>query len=526
MTFTTVRRGTLLIGLVAAVQAPVRAAAQEAVDRAAIDRLKEEGFGRSQVMDLMSWLTDVHGPRLTGSPITKAAGDWAIDVMKRWGLQNVDYEWWGPFGRGWVNERFGAQVTAPVPFPVIGYPNAWSESTKGRVKGGFVIVDLAFFNHADTLAAYRGKLKGQFLLARPEPTVTAQFAPPARRFSQEELDRMAAAPAPTPGQGGFRRPQPPPPADPTKAVSPAQLQQFLFEEGVLAVISPGRGSGGTVFPAGGGSRAADAPRTVPAVSLSAEHYGRIYRMVTKGVTVQMELEVVNRFNTDDLKSFNIVGEIPGTDRADEVVMLGAHFDSWHTGTGATDNAAGSAVMMEAMRILKASGLPMRRTIRIGLWTGEEQGLLGARAYVKAHFGDGQAGTTTPEHAKISGYYNLDNGTGAIRGVYLQGNEAIRPVFAEWMKALDSDSITVRHTTLANTGGTDHLAFDALRIPGFQFIQDPIEYDTRTHHSNMDVYERILPADLRHNAVVVAAFVYLTANRPDLLPRKSPPPATP
>jgi Zn-dependent M28 family amino/carboxypeptidase len=299
------------------------------------------------------------------------------------------------------------------------------------------------------------------------------------------------------------------------------LAQCFIDEGVGAILRPGTGNshGGNVFVGGGGSRDANAERAIPQVVLTPEHYGRIYRTLEKGVPVRMELDVKNTFETSELNSFNVVAEIPGTDRADEIVMVGAHFDSWHAGTGATDNAAGSAVMMEAMRILKATGLPLRRTVRIGLWTGEEQGLIGSREYVTEHFGDRATMQLKPEHAKFSAYYNVDNGTGAIRGIYLQGNSAAGPIFAQWMRALHSDSISVGHIAGGNTGGTDHQSFDAVGLPGFQFIQDPVEYGSRTHHSSQDVYERIQAVDMKHNAVAVATFVYLTANRDELIPRR-------
>jgi Zn-dependent M28 family amino/carboxypeptidase len=251
--------------------------------------------------------------------------------------------------------------------------------------------------------------------------------------------------------------------------------------------------------------------------MAVEHYGRIWRMLQKNVPVRVEMNIQNKFHDEDMNAFNIVAEIPGTDKADELVMLGAHFDSWHTGTGATDNAAGSAVMMEAMRILKATGLKMRRTVRIALWTGEEQGLLGSRAYVTQHFADRQNMNLKPGHSKFSAYFNVDNGTGAIRGVYLQGNEAINPVFRAWMEPLRNLGMTT--LTIRSTGGTDHTSFDAVGLPGFQFIQDPVEYDSRTHHSNMDVYERIQAPDMMKNAVIVAAFAYHAANREERLPRK-------
>ena len=286
---------------------------------------------------------------------------------------------------------------------------------------------------------------------------------------------------------------------------------------MIATIEAGQGSGGTVFVQGGGGRNTTDPAVPAQVVLAVEHYGRIWRMLEKKIPVRIEMNIQNKFYDDDLNSFNIVGEIPGTDRADELVMLGAHFDSWHSGTGATDNAAGSAVMLEAIRILKATHLKMRRTVRLGLWTGEEQGLLGSRAYVTQHFADRADMTLKPEHAKFAGYFNVDNGTGAIRGVYLQGNEAAAPVFQAWMQPFKNLGMTT--LAIRNTGGTDHLSFDAVGLPGFQFIQDPVEYGSRTHHSNMDVYERIQAPDMMKNAVIVASFVYLTANRDEKLPRK-------
>jgi carboxypeptidase Q len=513
--------------LVAQGRGGAAAGPQETIDTAAIQKIKDEGFKRSQVMDLMSWLTDVYGPRLTGSPITKRAGDWTIEQFRKWGLANPHYEWWGPFGRGWVNDRMIAQVTAPVAFPVIGYPGAWSDGTNGLVNNDVILVPNTIQTAAD-FAPYRGKLKGKIVVSQPPRDLQPLMTAPGRRYTEEELNRMAN-PFPVAGTGGrggrggrgAGTPAPNPSTSPR-----VNLQQCLADEGVAAVLTPGGGNshGGNVFVGGGGSRSVDAPRGIPQVTLTPEHYGRIYRILDKGMPVKMELDVKNTFYTTELNSFNIIAEIPGTDKADEVVMVGAHFDSWHSGTGATDNAAGSAVMMEAMRILKASGLPMRRTVRIGLWTGEEQGLIGSREYVTAHFADRNSMQTKPEHSKFSAYYNVDNGTGAIRGIYLQGNNAVGPIFSQWMRILNNDTISVGHIAPGNTGGTDHQSFDAVGLPGFQFIQDAVEYGSRTHHSSQDLYERIQPADMKHNAVAVAAFVYFTANRPELLPRKPQPQA--
>ncbi|HEX5475083.1 MAG TPA: M20/M25/M40 family metallo-hydrolase [Vicinamibacterales bacterium] len=505
----------------AAMLAPV-SAQQDRNDYDAIYRIKQEGFQQSQVMDIESWLTDVYGPRLTNSPNYKKAGDWAVKELTGWGLANVHKETWGPFGRGWSNDKFYAQALTPTPFPIIGYPLAWSAGTHGLVSGDAVIADI---QTEDDFAKYKGQLKGKFVFVSPLREVEAHFTPDAHRYTDEELAEMQKDTSVMP-RGRFggpgRRGGPAAGPRPTRAqimAFNAKRMQFFEQEGAVALITDGRGDDGTVFvqSAPGVSRDPGTNPGLPQIAFAVEHYGRLYRAMEKKQPVKLELDVKNTFYDDDPNTFNIVAEIPGTDKADEVVMLGAHFDSWQTATGATDNAAGSAVMMEAMRILKESGLKMRRTVRLALWGGEEEGLLGSRAYVKAHFGDPQTMQVTPEQAKIAGYYNVDNGTGAIRGVYLQGNGAVAPIFDEWMKPFHS--LGMQTLTIRNTGGTDHLSFDAVGIPGFQFIQDPIDYGTRTHHSNMDAYERIQEPDMRQNAVIVAAFVYNTANRDEMLPRK-------
>jgi hypothetical protein len=488
------------------------------VDHDAVYRIKEEGMQRSQVMEIASYLTDVHGPRLTGSPTYKAGAEWAIQKFNEWGLANAKQEPF-EFGRGWTNERTVAHVVEPQRYPVIAYPQAWTPGTDGAVTAEVV---LGIVESEADMEKLKGQLKGKIVLAQRPRDVKAQFEPPATRFSDKELDEMTAAEDPIKAAEARRRNLPPGVPQDFRAIQ--QLRQkvgkFFADEGVVAVLDSGfRGDGGTVFVQGGGSRDPKDPMGAMRLTLTAEHYGRIYRTLEKKIPVKMELDVRNTFHDADLKSYNIVAEIPGSDPklAGEVVMLGAHFDTWHAGTGATDNSAGSAVMMEAIRILKASGLKPRRTIRIALWGGEEQGLLGSRAYVKEHLADRETMALKPEHGKVSAYYNVDNGTGAIRGVYLQGNEAVAPMFRVWMEPFHSLGMTT--LTPRNTSGTDHLAFDAVGIPGFQFIQDEVEYDTRTHHSNMDVYERLQPFDLMKNAVIVASFVYHTANRDQLLPRK-------
>jgi hypothetical protein len=503
----------LLVGLPLAADWPVT----EKLDFDAIYRIKEEGLQRSKVMEIESYLTDVYGPRLTGSPNMKEAADWATKTMKDWGLANVHLESW-PFGRGWQNQLFVATAMTPRAYPLIGYPKAWTPGTNGLVTGDAVI---AVINDEKDFAAFRGTLRGKFVLATAMRDVPVHFEAPGHRYTDTELADLSKQPEGS-GRGGRG-------GRGGGAFLAAQdfsrkKTQFWIDEGVAAVLDISRGDGGTLFVQSGGSRDAKDPPSPPQVVIAVEQYGRIVRTLEKKIPVTLSMNIDNRFYDADLNSFNVIGELPGTEKADEIVMIGAHFDSWHTGTGATDNAAGSAVMMEAMRILKTTGVKLRRTVRIGLWGGEEEGLLGSKEYIKAHYGDPATMQLKPEHAKFAGYFNVDNGTGLIRGVYLQGNEAVAPIFSAWMepfKNLGMNTLTIR-----NTGGTDHLSYDAVGLPGFQFIQDEVEYNSRTHHSNMDVYERVQANDMMRNAVIVASFVYNTANRDEKLPRKPLPKPTP
>jgi carboxypeptidase Q len=502
---------------------PLSAQVATEPDLDAIYRIKQEGTTNSQVMETLSYLTDVHGPRLTNSPLMHSAADWAQDQLKRWGLSNVRTEAWGPFGRGWVNEHVALHMTSPQPFVLQGYPKAWTPGTNGAVSGSavFAVID----SEAD-FEKHRGTLRGTFVLHSPQRETKAYFESPLRRFGEDDLAALSKQPlggdaqrarmmAALSGMEDFR----------------AKRMQFYKDEGVVAVLemSPGdRGDNGAIRvqgPAPGeGGRTRETEAALPQIVLSAEHYGRLQRLLEKKVPVSLTVDVRNRFVDASTDVYNVIAEIPGTDKANEVVMLGAHFDSWHSGTGATDNAGSSAVVMEAMRILKAAGLTPRRTIRMALWTGEEQGLLGSRAYVKQHFGDPATMALTPAHERFSVYFNMDNGGGAFRGVYLQGNEAAAPLFEQWMKPFANMGMTT--AAIRNTGGTDHLAFDAVGLPGFQFVQDPLEYGTRTHHTNLDVYERVIPEDLKQNAIIMAAFVYQAAIREDRFPRKALPTARP
>jgi len=476
------------------------------IDYDALYRIKDEGMQRSQVMETMSYLTDVHGPRLTGSPNIKAAAEWTKARLAEWGITNARLEPWGHFGRGWTNERVSVHVVAPQRYPVIAYPKAWTPGTVGPVTADAI---LAIVETEKDFDKFRGQLKGKFVLTQPPRELKALSTPLSDRYDEKELTDLAQQPEPGPAER--RR------FDPARLDFLKKLSAFMNAEQPAGVVEPGRGDGGTVFVQSGGSRDPKEPPARLQLVLAAEHYNRIVRTLQKKIPVKLEVDVRNTFHDADLNAFNVIAEIPGTDKADEVVMIGAHFDSWHTGTGATDNAAGSAVMLEVMRILKATGLRARRTIRLALWSGEEQGLLGSRAYVKEHFADRTTMALKPAHGKVSAYFNVDNGTGAIRGVYLQGNEAVAPVFRAWMEPLRNLGMTT--LSIRNTGGTDHQSFDAVGLPGFQFIQDPVEYDTRTHHSNMDVYDRIQAADMIKNAVIVAAFTYNAATRDEKLPRK-------
>jgi carboxypeptidase Q len=508
-TFALTAMMAVLVGLPLAADWPVT----EKLDLDAVYRIKEEGLQRSKVMEIESYLTDVYGPRLTGSPNMKEAADWTTRTMKEWGLANVHLESW-PFGRGWQNQSFTAMAVTPRAYPLIGYPKAWTPGTNGPVTGEAII---AVINEEKDFAAFKGRLHGKFVLATPMREVAAHFEAPGHRYSDSELTELSRQPEGT-GRGGRG-------GRGSQAAQDFQKKktQFWIDEGVAALLDISRGDGGTLFVQGGGSRDPKDPPSPPQVVIAVEQYGRIVRTLQKNIPVTLSMNIDNKFYDTDLNSFNIVAELPGTDKADEVVMIGAHFDSWHTGTGATDNAAGSAIMMEAMRILKTTGVKLRRTVRIGLWGGEEQGLLGSKEYIKAHYGDPATMQLKQEHAKFAGYFNVDNGTGLIRGVYLQGNEAVAPIFSAWMepfKNLGMNTLTIR-----NTGGTDHLSYDAVGLPGFQFIQDDVEYNSRTHHSNMDVYERIQATDMMRNAVIVASFVYNTANRDEKLPRKPLPKVT-
>jgi carboxypeptidase Q len=502
---------------------------QEKIDLETISRIRYEGFRNSKVMDLATGLMDSIGERLTGSPNMKRANEWTRDQLTAMGLSNAHLESWGPFGRGWANQYVNARMTSPDIVPLLVYAKAWTPGTNGVIQGKCMRVNIEDKKDFDK---YKGKLAGMILIFGPEAEVKPINEAPFKRLSDDELAKITEYQIPSEHQP-FRF------ADFLKRQQfVKELNQFLADEKVLAVIDHSRGTagGGTVFVQSGGSYKVGETTTVPQLTMAVEHWTRIARLLQQKKDVMLELNVANTFYDDDPMQYDTIAEIPGTDKKDEVVMLGAHLDSWHAGTGATDNGAGTIVMMEAVRILKALDIKPLRTIRIGLWSGEEQGLFGSQGYVQQHFGSRpamddplmkgmptllrrEAGPVTvkPEQAKVSAYFNVDNGTGKIRGVYLQENAAVAPIFEAWMRPFKDLGMTA--LTMRNTGGTDHLSFDAVGIPGFQFIQDPIEYETRTHHSNMDVYDRLQPDDLKQAAVIVASFVYEAAMRDKMLPRK-------
>lgn len=505
---------------------------QEKIDTAIVGKLQREGNQRSQVMEVLRMITDIHGPRLTNSPGFHKSAEYARQKLDTWGVSNIHYDYWDEnFGRGWSLKSFSLQVTEPVFFPVIAYPKAWSPGFKNPVKAEAIFLDV---KTEEDLAKYKGKLKGKIVLFSMPNVVKPGFTPEATRLTDSLLLTLANAPASESNTG--RRF--------TGAGAPQRFAyakwQFCEKEGAIALLeaSPGaRSKDGTLmvgqaivpyppdlpFAKRKSSWHADAPKILPQVVVSSEHYNRMIRQIQQGMKVVLDLRIEAEF-TPEAKGYNIIGEIPGSDLKDEVVMIGAHFDSWHAGTGTTDNGVGVAVMMEAMRLIKSLGISPRRTIRIALWGGEEQGLLGSRSYVKRTFGEWldkaypyDSLRATEAAGKFSVYFNSDLGNGKYRGIYTQGNEKAASIFRIWLRPFDKAGATT--VTLKNITGTDHLSFDAIGLPGFQFIQDPLEYGSRTYHSNMDVFDKAVESDLKHNAVMTALFAWMAATREDRFPRK-------
>jgi len=489
---------------------PVLVAAQtEPVDLEMIHKIKQEGLRNSMIEDLSFWMTDALGSRLPGSTGMKRATEMAKQKMEEIGLTNVALETWGEFGKGWDNTKCYIAMTAPYYSPIIATPKAWTAGTDGLLKSEVILVDI---QDADDFEGYKGMLRGKIVTSSMVTEIPPEFEPLARRMTDEDLERISSVAA----QGDRRRFNE---ADFARYRQMRQLRNqmstFFEEEGAAAILTPS-GSFGTIRSSGASATAEEPAMTE--MLITAEHHGRIVRLLQHDIPVEVEMEVTNIFHGENLNDYNVIGEIPGTDKnlKDQVVMVGGHLDCWHGGTGANDNASGCIVMMEALRILKAIGVKPRRTIRIALWGAEEQGLYGSRGYVSKHFADRATMETKPEHAKLSAYYNIDNGSGKVRGIYMQENDMLRPIFEAWLKPFeDMGASTV---TNRNTSGTDHLSFNSVGLPGFQFIQDPINYG-RGYHTNMDTYERLMLDDMKQTAIIVASFVYHTAMRDELLPRK-------
>lgn len=518
----------------------------EKLDLDMYQQIRNEGLNHSHVMEFGSALMDGIGPRLTGSPNLKKANEWTRDTLTKIGLENAHLEDWGEFGLGWQQLNTWARMVTPDTAVLILQATPWSPSTAGPVTGDVVFVSI---KDEGDFEKYKGKLAGKIVLYGPMREVAPVDKALFERNTEKELEEIAEFPV-NGGNGGM---SPEMMARIKAYMERAKLldkvAQFFADEKVAAVIEPSRdgknsgGSGGTFFDDNGATLGrtpylADKRVKIPVAVAAIESYGRLYRLTEAHVPVTVQIDIETQFTGDHEHAYNTVAEIPGTDPKlkDQVVMLGGHLDSWIAGTGATDNGAGTIVAMEAVRILKALGVKPRRTIRIVLWSGEEQGLFGSKGYCKQHYGSAQLSTAPdqmmlpefmrratgplevkPEQKQISGYFNVDNGSGKIRGIYLQGSAAIAPIFAQWMAPLKDLGVTT--LTMRNTGGTDHLSFDAVGIPGFQFIQDDLDYESRTHHSNQDVYERLQPADLKQIATVEAIFVYDAAMRDQMLPRK-------
>ena len=518
---------------------------QSKLDLGLVSRIKTEAYDHSKVMDHLSWLSDVYGPRLTASREFFQAADWAAGRLREIGLSNVHLEPWGPFGRSWSAEQWSVEMVEPRYAPLNATPLAWTAGTNGPITGETILAPLSATRDLkkarDEFAAYRkewtGKLRGKFVMLRAPKIPAEQTRPQFQRYTDAELADLAKASEHAAKISGkladLKFPEDPDELRKFMASLPESVfdemfdvrialaterNRFFLDEGVLGILMrDDRSHDGTTNAEQAGSHKSADPLAPPTFVITAEQYNRMARIMEKKTPVRVRVSLKAQASDADVNSANIVGEIPGGKKADEVVMIGAHFDSWHAGTGATDNGAGSAVMIEVMRILKTLNVSMDRTVRIGLWSGEEEGLYGSEAYVKQHFGDAKTMKLLPDHAKLSGYFNLDNGSGKNRGVYLQGNDAMRPLFEAWLAPFRDEGATT--ITIKNTGGTDHLSFDAVGLPGFQFIQDPLDYGSVTHHSSMDTYDHAVASDLMEASAVIAAVVYQAANSPEMLPRK-------
>ena len=515
-------------------------AAQERIDYAMQSRIRQEGWERSQIERTMHYLTDVYGPRLTGSPNLKAAGEWAITQLEAWGLSNGHLEPWDFGHPGWLNERFAAHLVSPVKDSLVAEVLAWTPGTNGVVRTQVARLEPPrgpmgpaqgpqgpqplgptpeeLKGYLDSVAT---TVKGKIAMVGAPAVVPVDFNPPDKRTDFDQIrqrydpTRLAAQ---RPGPPFAPQPERPAEGGPKRLTArevDQEIDAFLLASGAAARFNDAGRAHGQIRAFQ--NRTYDPTKVVPTLILRNEDYGRIWRILADGTPVELELEIVNRDYPEGRTAYNAIAEIPGTDKRDEVVMLGGHLDSWHAATGATDNATGCAVMMEAARILAALGVKPRRTIRVALWGGEEQGLLGSQAYVKQHFGTFEA--PTPAYAKFGGYFNVDSGTGRVRGASVFGPDGAADILREVLAPFADFGIVGAITTDSRrTGGTDSTSFNAAGLPGIGMGQDPIEYGTHTWHTNLDTYERIVPDDMRKSAIAIAAAVYHVAMRDELLPR--------
>jgi hypothetical protein len=518
-------------------------------DLSVVGKIKTEAFDRSRVMDTLGYLTDVYGPRLTASPEFRKAADWAVKRLQGYGVEGVHLEKWGTFGRSWSLKQSSLEMIEPTYSSLDAAALAWSDVTGGPLTGEILYAPFGSVRPSNDpkvleqdlnkyMAEWKGKLRGRIVLISREQTLRPATLATFSRYADRELSDLAAAPNPSTKLQNVDVNNLVFPEDPDKlrefteslpewtsldlferrAEISARRAKFFKDEGVLAVLTTsGNSRNGLLFVQSAGPYQARYTLAPASFILTAEQYNRMLRLLEKKVSVKVRVNLQADYSRSDEDGYNIVGEIPGGAKKDEVVMIGAHFDSWHSGTGATDNGAGSAVMIEVMRILKSLNLKLDRTVRIALWSGEEQGLYGSKGYVREHFADPQTMQLNEGHSKLSGYFNLDNGSGKIRGVYLQGNDQMRPLFERWLAPFRDLGVTT--ISIRDTGGTDHLSFDEVGLPGFQFIQDPLEYGTLTHHSTVDTLDHVQAPDLMQAAAVIATLVYDTANRPEKLPRK-------
>jgi hypothetical protein len=487
-------------------------AQQENIDTAVFNKIRKAELENSHVTQIAHYLTDVSGPRLTNSPGFNRAGKWAVETMTKWGMVNAALEPWGEFGKQWELQDFSMSMTLPYRQPLRAYAEPWSSNTNGIVQGEVVIASQMQMLDTAYVISHLADFKGKFILFAGEPLNTAEnFKPSATRLADTALANL---------QDTYMIPKATLNMYKGYFVILKKVDKLLKSSGALGTITSGRdNSNGTVIvQANSGFKLTD-PEAIPSADMAIEDAQKIKRLIASGQHVELAMSITGKSSTADTRGYNVVAEIPGTDPKlkSQLVMLGGHLDSWPAATGATDNAAGCIVMMEAVRLLDSLHLKPKRTIRIALWSGEEEGLYGSYFYAKNHFMDGQTFALKPEQSKVSVYFNLDNGTGKIRGIYTQNNTAIKPIFEQWFAPFhDLGAATV---TNKNTGSTDHLSFDWAGIPGFEFLQDPIDYETRTHHSNLDDYDHLQMDDLKQASIIVASFVYQASVRAEMLPRK-------